>query len=70
VRIAEKSGILGELYKYALMAHFDFLVTDKMYIPQFAVEFDGPGHSDADVRRLDVKKDDLCRFFGFPLLRI
>ena len=35
----EGRGIPDDLYKYALMAHFDFLVTNEEYIPQFAVEF-------------------------------
>jgi hypothetical protein len=66
----EGSGISKELYTYALMAHFDFLVTDETYIPQFAVEFDGPSHDAADARILDAKKDELCRVFDFPLLRV
>jgi hypothetical protein len=36
----ENSGISDKEYNYALKAHFDFVVTDKDYIPQFAVEFD------------------------------
>src|SRR4051812_16288171 len=42
-----------ELGRYALMAHFDFVVTDREHAPQFAVEFDGSGHSTIH----DAKKD-------------
>jgi Protein of unknown function (DUF2726) len=71
VRLADvfeikRSGISEELYRYTLMAHFDFLITDATYTPQFAVEFDGPGHD----ATLDAKKDEVCRLFFFPLLRI
>lgn len=66
----EGSGISADLYKYALMAHFDFLVTNEEHVPQFAVEFDGPHHDMPRIKDLDAKKDMLCRIFDFPLLRI
>src|SRR5690348_9621608 len=66
----ERSGISKELYSYALMAHFDFLMTDETHVPQFAVEFDGQSHNAANTKIRDAKKDELCRFFDFPLLRI
>jgi Protein of unknown function (DUF2726) len=62
----ERSGISSDLFSYALKAHFDFLVTDEDTHPKFAVEFDGRGHDPAR----DHKKDAICRFFEFPLLRI
>ena len=64
------SRLLADLYRYALMAHFDFLITNEDHVPQFAVEFDGPGHDTSEVRLLDAKKDAICRHFGFPLLRV
>ena len=75
VRIAdvcpiEQSGIKADLYNYALKAHFDFVITNEEYIPQFAVEFDGASHETPRSRVLDKKKDTICRVFNFPLLRI
>src|SRR6476661_9207133 len=55
IRIADvvpitSSGLPNDQYRYALMAHFDFVVTDKTTEPLFAVEFDGPLHEqDAKV---------------------
>jgi hypothetical protein len=66
----EGSGISDDLYKYSLMAHFDFLLTNEEHIPQFAVEFDGPTHELRRSKAWDEKKDALCRRFAFPLLRI
>jgi Protein of unknown function (DUF2726) len=51
---------------YALMAHFDFVVADSSHTPQFAVEFDGPGHSTNN----DVKKDTICNEAGLALFRV
>ena len=75
VRIAdvcpiEQSGIMADLYNYALKAHFDFLITNDEHMPQFAVEFDGASHETPRSRVLDEKKDTICRIFNFPLLRI
>src|SRR6476620_5182158 len=55
-----------ELGRYALMAHFDFVVTDREHVPQFAVEFDGPGHSTIH----DAKKDELSRRDNLALFRV
>lgn len=66
----EGSGIPADLYRYALMAHFDFLVTNEGHVPKFAVEFDGPSHNTPEVRLLDAKKDTICQTFKFPLLHI
>lgn len=66
----EGSGIAADLYKYSLMAHFDFLVTNEEHIPEFAVEFDGPSHELPRSQAWDAKKDALCRRFDLPLLRI
>jgi hypothetical protein len=66
----ERSGIPEDLYKYALMAHFDFLITNDDFVPQFAVEFDGPSHATPRSKVLDKNKDAICRKFNFPLLRI
>lgn len=67
----ENTGLSDKEYKYALMAHFDFVVADYDYMPKFAVEFDGSQHkSDASAIRRDELKNNICRRFGFPLLRI
>jgi very-short-patch-repair endonuclease len=67
----EGSGIDSDTFKYALQAHFDFVVTDATHTPVFAVEFDGPGHRDDDDQiARDLKKNSLCARFAFPLLRI
>lgn len=66
----ENSGISHKLYKYALQAHFDFLVTDSEHQPLFAVEFDGPSHKSMAQIIRDEKKNTLCEKFELPLLRI
>tara|TARA_B100000989_G_scaffold156226_1_gene116556 strand:+ start:602 stop:1537 length:936 start_codon:yes stop_codon:yes gene_type:complete len=61
----ENSGISDDYYSYALKSHFDFVISQSNY-PLFAVEFDGKGHNDIN----DEKKDELCKKFDFPILRI
>ena len=75
VRVADvlpidRSGIDSEHYSYALKAHFDFVVYRVGTWPEFAVEFDGPTHRDPIQRARDKKKNALCKYFRFPLLRI
>lgn len=62
-------------WNYAFKAHFDFVVHAPMteggqLTPLFAVEFDGPSHSDTDVLIRDARKNRLCMASGLPLLRI
>lgn len=65
------SGLSDNEYKYALMAHFDFVVANKDHMPEFAVEFDGSQHKyDLSAIRRDKLKNNICRKFDFPLLRI
>ena len=61
----EGSGISDSLYKYALSAHFDILVSknNKAYL---AIEFDGAGH---DARN-DGRKAEICDFFKVPMIRV
>ncbi len=66
----EGSGVTREQFTYALQSHFDFVVADKDSTVLFAVEFDGPNHRSADAQRRDGLKNELCRRFGLPLLRI
>jgi hypothetical protein len=66
----ENSGIGDELYRYALQSHFDFVVTDNLHRPAFAVEFDGPTHQAFVQRERDKKKNELCDKFDLPLLRV
>jgi hypothetical protein len=65
----ENSGIDDSLFRFALMAHFDFVVVEKQN-PIFAVEFDGPSHDSDQQKWRDEKKFHLCRHFDFSLLRI
>ena len=64
------SRLTDELYSYALKAHFDFTISDDSQLPIFAVEFDGPSHSKKEQTERDKKKNEICRFFDFPILRI
>lgn len=66
----ENSGISNQLYQFGLQSHFDFLVTDLETTPLFAVEYDGPSHNSAKQKGRDEKKDRLCNYFNFPILRI
>lgn len=60
----------SDMYRFGLMAHFDFVVNDEKHAPQFAVEFDGPTHRLERQRRRDEIKDRLCELAGLPLLRV
>jgi hypothetical protein len=66
----EESGIPSHLFSFALKSHFDFVVCGDNHKPFFAVEFDGPGHRKRDQQQRDAQKDELCRIFSFPMLRI
>jgi hypothetical protein len=76
VRVADTlaingSGISDTLFKFGLMAHFDFVVSDLEYEPLFAVEFDGPLHKTSkDQQEKDRKKNEICERLHFPLLRV
>ncbi len=75
VRIAdvlpiEGSGLSNSLYRYALQAHFDFVVADNDNSPLFAVEFDGPSHSESVQKVRDSQKNLLCEKFQCPILRV
>jgi hypothetical protein len=69
-RIADVVNVKGlgsrDLHGLGFAGHFDFVVADEGHIPQFAVEFDGPGH---DAKR-DPQKDDICRRAGLALFRV
>lgn len=65
------SGLSKNEKSYALMAHFDFVIMNKDYMPEFAVEFDGLQHKyDAKSIYNDELKNNICRKLNFPLLRI
>lgn len=66
----EHSGIDNDHYRYALQAHFDFVVSDFDDQPLFTIEFDGSSHSSPEVQRRDQMKNFLCDRFSLPLLRI
>jgi hypothetical protein len=70
VRIADVVDIdylnSREFGRFALMGHFDFVVTDGDHNPQFAIEFDGGGHDNKN----DRLKDEICRRSGLALFRL
>jgi len=66
----EQAKIGHELTRFALQAHFDFVVSSLKHDPLFAVEFDGPRHSTERQIVRDNKKNRICALFQFPLLRI
>lgn len=76
VRLADvfpinESGIDDKEYSYCLKAHFDFLITDKNYMPLFSVEYDGKQHKfNKKQIENDNLKDSLCEKFKHPILRI
>ncbi|MEO1660117.1 MAG: DUF2726 domain-containing protein [Pseudomonadota bacterium] len=55
-----------EIGTFALMSHFDFVVTDEAQMPLFAIEFDGSGHDGKN----DWKKDALCQQADLALFRV
>ena len=62
-------------WDYAFKAHFDFVVhaplSDRHAThPLFAVEFDGPGHSEPGAMARDVRKNRLCLASGLQLVRV
>lgn len=67
----KSSGLSNEEYRYALQAHFDFILYDDENNPLFAVEFDGPLHeNDMITIKKDILKNTICEKLEFPLLRI
>ncbi|MBP7148609.1 MAG: DUF2726 domain-containing protein [Acidobacteria bacterium] len=68
--VLDIEGLEGAERRLAFGGHFDFVIADKEHLPLFAVEFDGPGHSDAEAAGRDKIKDGLCVRAGLPLLRI
>jgi hypothetical protein len=66
----ENSGIPQDEYRFALQAHFDFIISDNKLMPLFAVEFDGNSHKSHTQQRRDAIKNKLCARFQLPLLRI
>jgi len=67
----ENSGVPSGHFNYGLRSHFDFVVTDRDYQPQFSVKFDGPLHKSSETQRQrDILKDELCEHFDHGLLRI
>lgn len=75
VRVADvismdEAGAVGDLRRYGLQSHFDFVIYRNKWDPVYAVEFDGHFHSTPKQAARDAKKDELCRRVGFPILRI
>jgi hypothetical protein len=66
----ESANITRELRDFCWRGHFDFVVTDSEFNPLFAVEFDGWQHRAKEQMVRDRKKDEVCRIFSLPLLRI
>ncbi|WP_162914114.1 DUF2726 domain-containing protein [Taklimakanibacter lacteus] len=63
-------GVRGELKRFGLQCHFDFVVCRNQWEPAYAVEFDGQYHVTAKQKARDAKKDRLCTIASFPILRI
>lgn len=75
VRLADAFTIDGsridtDLYSFSLKSHFDFLICNDDEMPIFAVEFDDSSHQRPKQQARDSKKNEICRIFEFPLLRI
>ncbi len=70
VLLLRPGQVRPDLLSFALKAHFDFTAFDNYHNPVFAVEFDGRFHNLDEQRARDLKKDELCSIFEFPLLRI
>src|ERR1019366_8219683 len=64
------SDITDQQFAFSLKSHFDFVVADEKYRPQFSVEFDGPTHRTVIQIQRDRTKNELCEEFEYPLLRI
>lgn len=62
----------NELFRYYLMAHFDFVIYDTYTLkPLCAIEFDGDYHREhKNVIENDKKKNFICEQVGFKLIRI
>jgi hypothetical protein len=52
--------------------HFDFVVVNRYAddLPEFVIEFDGPGHADPRQAARDAVKDELVLRAELPLLRV
>lgn len=75
VRVADVISLdqvaaVGDLRRYGLQSHFDFVICRDEWDPIYAIEFDGRYHSTPQQMARDAKKDELCRRDGFPILRI
>ena len=73
--VKKGSGIFSgndSLYYYALNARFDLIIEDKKTGKALvAIEVDGSSHeTDHKTKINDKKKETICRYFKFPLLRI
>jgi hypothetical protein len=61
----DELGVVGEMKRYGLQSHFDFVVCRDQWEPDYAVEFDGSYHSTAAQMARDAKKDRLWRWPAF-----
>ncbi|HLP89751.1 MAG TPA: DUF2726 domain-containing protein [Nostocaceae cyanobacterium] len=68
----ENSGLDSKEYKYALQAHFDFVVTKgKELSPEFVIEFDEESHGKYETCiKNDKLKNSICKKFEISLFRI
>jgi hypothetical protein len=55
---------------FMLQAHFDVLITDIDFNPDFAIEFDGGFHSEPRQAQRDILKDSICRKAYLPIKRV
>jgi hypothetical protein len=66
----ENATLPKELRDFCSKGHFDFVIIDSASVPLFVVEFDGPSHLSNEQVIRDRKKNELCRIFSLPILRI
>jgi Protein of unknown function (DUF2726) len=64
------SHLTNREFEFYTKSHFDFILTDKSNRLVFAVEFDGPMHTDEKQAQRDRIKNDFCKDAGLGLLRI
>jgi len=66
-----RTGLSSKEYKYALMAHFDFVVALPGEKVSFAIEFDETHHINNEWQaQKDFLKNRICEKLGIPLLRV
>jgi hypothetical protein len=58
------------LDNFMWMAHVDFLIVDREFMPSLVVEVDESTHVTKEQKDRDEKKDEVCRLANLPIHRI